>query len=355
MTNTIATAPDMHYINATIEGESIAIAAGAWLAGQQAGIWIQNSGLGNTINPVTSLLAPFEIPVLYITSRRGKPGINDEPQHELMGKVTSDILNLCEIEHAFLEKTEDIDSLFEQAAQSLSQRKSYGIVIDKGCVEKAPYIGEDNLPVKVNGVLKDLTSSDNPPRLSRYEILESVAQICGTDLPIIATTGKTGRELFTIRDSDNHFYMVGSMGYASSIGLGVAMNTSSRTVVIDGDGALLMNLGTLATIGHFAPDNLIHITIDNGLYESTGGQPTTSNTVDFAAIAHSCGYKHSFTVDDNQTFSDLLEKQIREELKGPVFICVKASTKKIENLARPNIHPKDVAHRFQQFITSKNV
>jgi phosphonopyruvate decarboxylase len=247
---------------------------------------------------------------------------------------------------------DDLDRLFVTAKSHLDNRKSYGIVIDKGCVEKVPYVGIDDVKERKSGKFENLCTDHVSDLPSRYEVLEYVAELSGTSRPIIATTGKTGRELFTIRDSANHFYMVGSMGYACSIGLGVAMNTNKQTIVIDGDGALLMNMGALATIGHFAPKNFVHIVIDNGLYESTGGQPTTSENVDFAAVAHHCGYHYAVNVDDLSSFNEVMKRMINSAtaMVGPSLICIKASTNKIDDLARPDIHPRDVAARFREFL-----
>jgi phosphonopyruvate decarboxylase len=350
ITNAIATAPNMTYINAAIEGEAIAIAAGAWLAGENSAVWIQNSGLGNTINPVTSLLQPFKIPILLVTSRRGQPGVKDEPQHELMGSITAPMLELCQVSYSLLAEEPDTSSLLDKVVTSLENRHSYSIVVDKNIVAKAPYEGDvqskKTTPCDVTNI--EDSSIDNPP--SRFEYLKKVVEIFDETTPIIATTGKTGRELFTLRDSSNHFYMVGSMGYASSIGLGVALNTTKNTVIIDGDGALLMNMGTLATIGHFAPKNLIHIVIDNGQYESTGGQPTTSTTVDFAAIAAQTGYAKCFTINTADALQTTCQKLVSEG-QGPYLLHVKATTETIPDLARPDVHPSEVALRFRDCIT----
>lgn len=350
ITNTISTAENMRYVNAAIEGEAVALAAGAWLAGVNSAVWIQNSGLGNTINPITSLLNTFEIPILLISSRRGKPGEDDEPQHTLMGEITESLFKMCKIDYALLTEVSEVTFLFDKVSNYLNNlRQTYGIIVDKNCVEKTPYVEQTRLRNKVHGVmheLKDNTQKDLP---SRFKYLKSVVKIFDKNTPIIATTGKTGRELYTLRDTKNHFYMVGSMGYASSIGLGVSLNTSRNIVVIDGDGALLMNMGTLATIGNFAPKNLIHIIIDNEKYESTGGQPTTSSTVNFAEIALNTGYAHCFSVNTQNGFETAC-KIASVEQQGPYLIHVKASTQTIKDLARPSIHPSDTALRFREFL-----
>ena len=173
-------------------------------------------------------------------------------------------------------------------------------------------------------------------------------EIVSAETAIIATTGKCGRELFTISDRPQHFYQVGSMGCAAGMGLGVAMNSSNPIVVIDGDGALMMKMGTLATIGAYAPDNLIHIVLDNGTYDSTGGQPTMSPNVDFAAAAIASGYVGASSCDTIDAFKAAMFDAGMAE--GPYLIHMHIKSGSIENLGRPTIAPADVARRFQAFL-----
>jgi len=166
---------------------------------------------------------------------------------------------------------------------------------------------------------------------------------------VIATTGKTGRELFTIADRDQHLYQVGSMGCAVAMGLGTALNTDRPVIVLDGDGAALMKLGSLATVGAERPENLIHVVLDNGTYDSTGGQPTNSGGVDFAAVAAACGYPHGYRCDGLDGFETVLASSLRRP--GPHLIHLKILPGSMSDLGRPTVKPADVARRFRDFIT----
>lgn len=190
-------------------------------------------------------------------------------------------------------------------------------------------------------------------RASRYRTLECVLETVSDDTAIIATTGKCGRELFTINDRPQHLYQVGSMGGASGMALGVALNTEKPVIVLDGDGALLMKMGSLATIGAYAPKNLLHIVLDNGVHDSTGGQATVSPHVDFAAVALACGYRRAATANSIEGFqialgSSLGSPQMQE---GPTLIHAKITPGSLDKLGRPTIKPADVARRFQEFVT----
>lgn len=167
---------------------------------------------------------------------------------------------------------------------------------------------------------------------------------------IIATTGKCGRELFTLADRQQHLYQVGSMGCASSMALGVALNVDRPVVALDGDGALLMKMGTVGTVGAYAPSNMIHIVLDNGTYDSTGGQMTISPGVDFADVALGCGYPSVFKCDDLAGFSEALSNSLTTA--GPHLIHMRIEPGSMSDLGRPTISPQEVARRFQTFLAS---
>ena len=167
---------------------------------------------------------------------------------------------------------------------------------------------------------------------------------------VIATTGKCGRELFTVADRSQHLYQVGSMGGAAAMGLGVALNVGNPVVVLDGDGAALMKMGTLATIGAYGPQNLIHIVLDNGTYDSTGGQPTVSQSVDFAGVAAACGYERGYRCDSLDGFLGALKSAAADT--GPHLIHMRIAPGSLEKLGRPSIKPEDVALRFKDFLGS---
>ena len=198
-------------------------------------------------------------------------------------------------------------------------------------------------------IFEDKTKSEIYP--TRNDALNLIVAKSPDIAAIIATTGKTGRELFSLNDCDNYFYQVGSMGCASAIALGIALNSKKKIIVLDGDGALLMKMGNLSTIGANQPRNLIHILLDNNVHDSTGQQLTNASTVDFSNIAINCGYKESYSIDNVTDFSKVIKKKLRN-LFGPIFIHIKIQKGSIKNLGRPTIHPKDVAIRFKNFLKS---
>ena len=186
-----------------------------------------------------------------------------------------------------------------------------------------------------------------PP--TRSQVLKELIKNINNKIGVIATTGKTGRELFSLNDCKNFFYQVGSMGCASAISLGIALNTKKKIIVLDGDGSLLMKMGNMSTIGANQPKNLIHILLDNNVHDSTGQQLTNASTVDFANIAANCGYKESYSTDNTNNFSNIIKKKL-SNTHGPIFIRIKIQKGSVKNLGRPTIHPKDVARRFQNFL-----
>lgn len=340
----------LHYVGASSEGEAVAVAAGAWLAGRRTVVMCQNSGLGNAVNPLTSLNAPFHIPTLLITTWRGQPGLPDEPQHDVMGRITKDLLTLIGLEHAsFPKSSSEVEASLAAAADSLQRRDlPYALVMEQGSVaDEALRPAPPVMPVR--GERHDFPDDDSTdPLPSRAAVLERFLAITDDETAVVATTGKCGRELFTLADRRQHLYQVGSMGGASAMGLGVALNSPRNVVVIDGDGAALMKLGNLATIGAYSPKNLLHILLDNGVHDSTGGQATVSATVDFAAIALACGYRFAAACRSLQGFEDALRQAGRQS--GPALIHMRIAPGSMEKLGRPTIGPDHVARRFQAFL-----
>ena len=287
--NRVISDTGLDYVGAASEGEAVAIAAGAWLAGRGTVVMCQNSGLGNAINPLTSLNHPFQIPTLLIVTWRGGPGIEDEPQHQLMGPITPSLLDVIQVPHsAFPSSDNEITGALADAAAAMkSSNLPYAMIMEKGAV-RDDGIETASVELPPAGVLSDFSTGGDVP--GRVAAMERLLELAPDRAALIATTGFTGRELFTVSDRKQHLYQVGSMGCAAGMGLGVAVNSDRPVIVLDGDGAALMKLGTLATIGAYAPKNLIHIVFDNGAYESTGGQPTVSPTVDFAGAALACAF-----------------------------------------------------------------
>ena len=339
--------PSLHYVGAASEGEAVAIAAGAWLAGRQTAVMCQNSGLGNAVNPLTSLNQPFRIPTLLVVTWRGQPGLKDEPQHALMGRITQSLLDVIEVPHArFPDDTAALDAALDEA-RAVMERTSlpFALVMEKDSVaEEALDQAVRSLPTPGRRV--DLQEGAERP--TRLALLEQVLSDVPDDVPIIVTTGKAGRELFTLADREQHLYQVGSMGCASPMGLSVAATTGRRTVVLDGDGAALMKLGSLATIGAYQPPGLLHVLLDNGVHDSTGGQATVSPGVDFAGVALSCGYAAAFTCDSLPGFASAFGQALA--ISGPCLVHARIRPGSLEKLGRPTIAPHEVAQRFRSFL-----
>ena len=339
------------YVAATIESEAIAIAAGAWLAGKKTAVFCQNSGLGNLINALSSLNATFHIPCLLVLGWRGAPGIEDEPQHQLMGETTKAMLELMQVQSVELpsNKTDAERAIAEAVSIMEESKRPIALLVRPDTFEFGPSLPDAVKPAPASTPPTNIKTDTQPP--TRFETLEALVSVLPSDAALVATTGKCGRELFTVADRPQHFYMVGSMGSASAIGLGIALSQPYRpTVVLDGDGAALMRLGTLATIGREAPANLIHILLDNGANDSTGGQPTGSEFVDFAAIANACCYRTTTSLDTIKALiTTINETPLRD---GPHLIHMKISPGSREKLGRPTIPPPEVTRRFGQFLSS---
>jgi phosphonopyruvate decarboxylase len=347
MINRVISDRTLDYVGAASEGEAVAIAAGAWLAGRRTVVMCQNSGLGNTVNPLTSLNFPFRIPTMMIVTWRGQPGLVDEPQHELMGQITDSMLDVMRIPNAaFPREADGVASALESAEQAMEETGlPFAFVMAKGSIA-AESLDEAPLSYRARGEITDLTGGAEP--VIRYAMLERFAACVPTDTAVVASTGFCGRELFNIADREQHLYQVGSMGCASGMGLGVALNTTRPVVVLDGDGAMLMKLGTLATIGARAPKNLVHVILDNGAHESTGGQATVSPNVDFAQIAIGCGYRTATRCDSPDGLERALALALEQPGPGLVHARIRPGT--IDDLPRPTVKPPEVAGRFKSFL-----
>ena len=346
--NRVISDPALGYVGAASEGEAVAVAAGAWLAGRRTVVMCQNSGLGNTVNPLTSLNHPFRIPTLLIVTWRGQPGLRDEPQHELMGEVMGSLLDTISIGHTgFPKETGAVPVALDRAEQAMAADElPFALVMDKGSV-RDDGLDRPDQPVHPRGQIEDLRQGGERP--ARIDLLRCVQSLVPAEAAVVATTGKTGRELFTLEDRPQQLYQVGSMGCASGMGLGIALNTARPVLVLDGDGAALMKLGTLATIGAHAPGNLIHVLLDNGVHDSTGGQATVSPNVDFAAVAQACGYPRAYRCDTEAGFVQALEAVLTDGPR-PALIYALIAPGSVAELGRPTVSPRDVARRFRSFI-----
>jgi phosphonopyruvate decarboxylase len=351
--NGALSAPGLSYVGAASEGEAVAIAAGAWLAGRQTVVMCQNSGLGNAVNPLTSLNEPFRIPTLLLTTWRGEPGIPDEPQHALMGRITQDLLSVIGVPHApFPASAEALGPAIAAATERMrATGLPFAFVVRKDDVAEAGLQAPER-PARAPGRRADFSAAAAAERPTRAAVLERFLQLVPEEGAVVATTGKCGRELFTLADRPQHLYQVGSMGGASGMALGVALNTGGPVFVLDGDGAALMKLGTFATIGAYAPPNLVHVLLDNGAHDSTGGQPTVSATVDFAAVALACGYRTAASC----TTLDGFEAAFREAVTaqpGPALIHARIAPGSMAKLGRPSVKPPEVAQRFKAFLAGR--
>jgi len=327
--------PAEHMITAN-EGNAVALAMGHYMAtGNPGVVYLQNSGLGNCINPLTSLAdrEVYAIPMVLIVGWRGEPGKKDEPQHVKQGRITAGQLDLLGIPYWVVDSTADIDKVLEESWQTMQQNS-----------------GPVALLVKANSL--DAVSAPElvtDASLKREDAIGCVLECTSPEDIVIATTGKAGRELFELRErrgeAQRDFLTVGGMGHTSSIALGVALARPERRVVcLDGDGSLLMHLGAAAIVGDARPRNLIHVLLNNGAHESVGGQPTVARTVDFASIVRACGYASYHRVDDlvslRQTFGEL-------DQQGPHFVEVLLAAGSRSDLGRPTLTP---AQNKQQFM-----
>ncbi|GCD19634.1 thiamine pyrophosphate enzyme [Cellulomonas algicola] len=330
---------DVEYLAAANEGEAVAIAVGARLGGRRPVVVMQNSGLGNAVNPLTSLASTLEVPVLLLVTWRGEPGFPDEPQHRLMGEITPDLLDAMGVRHEILPS--DPVVLGERVDDALrhldATGRPFAFVVRKGTFEKAV----PRPPADDDG------GAGRPPL--RAEVLGAVVDAVGPETVLVATTGYTARELAAGWDRPENLYVVGSMGCASSVALGLATAAPDRRVVVlDGDGAALMRLEALATIGAVQPPNLVHLVLDNGSYESTGGQRTSSAHVDLVGVARACGYGDARSA----TTPSAVAEAVRGAT-GTTFVHVPVSPGTDPDLPRPSIQPPDAARRLAAALASE--
>lgn len=351
--NNVINDEDLDYISSANEGDALATAAGAAIGGQRAIVMMQNSGLGNAVSPLTSLAFVFRIPVLMICTHRGASDIKDEPQHELMGRITDRLFETMEIPwEVFPRKSSNLGPALQRVKDHFrEERRPFAFLMSKGTVAPVELrnneIGLRQSPATVQ------RNDDAGKRLTRSEALQCIIEMTdSSDTVVIATTGFTGRELFALADRPNHLYMVGSMGCASSMGLGLARaRPDLRVVVVDGDGAALMRMGNFSTLGAYGDNNLIHFVLDNEVHESTGAQATVSSGVEFASIAKACGYGQCFEGSDIAIIEQLLSNN--PGVQGPQFGHVKIRPGTLDNLPRPTLTPVQVVDRLMRHIDTQ--
>ena len=332
-----------HHIIAANEGGAMGLAAGHYLAtGQIPVVYMQNSGLGNTINPLASLTDPdvYNIPILLIIGWRGEPGIKDEPQHVKQGKVTIGLLDVMGIGHTILSKEEnEAGKQIEAAVINMKETEHcHALIIEKDTFEtyNLQNIEANNLP------------------LSREEAIQTVATVLGDKDVIVSTTGMISRELFEYRTTmgqghERDFLTVGSMGHASQIALGIALEKPDRKVwCFDGDGAVIMHMGGMAIIGSKLPSNYVHIVFNNGAHDSVGGQPTVGLNIDLPSIARAVGYRQTYCVSTGEALMEILY-DVRQN-DGPTFlqICVRRGNRK--DLGRPTSTPIQNKEALMEYL-----
>lgn len=332
-----------HHIIAANEGNCTALAAGYHLAtGKIPVVYLQNSGEGNIINPVASLLNDkvYAIPMVFIIGWRGEPGTHDEPQHIYQGEVTVKILEDMGIESFIIGKEttdREVETAMSEFRKILSSGKDVAFIIRKDAIS---YDG--NVKYKNSNIM------------IREEVIEHIVKASGTD-PIISTTGKASRELFEIRakNGQSHkydFLTVGSMGHSSSIALGIAINKPKTKVwCIDGDGAVIMHMGAMAVIGATAPENMIHIIINNKSHETVGGMPTVASKIDFVKLADACGYPYAVCVDNLED----LDRELNtvKNLDKLCMIEIKCSIGSRKDLGRPTTTALENKENFMRYLS----
>ncbi len=337
------------YVMAANEGDAVAIASGAKLGGKKSVVLMQNSGLTNATSPLTSLNYTFKLPVLGFVSLRGEPGVKDEPQHELMGQITEKMLALMKVEWAYL--TNDMDTARNQLKEAnahIEAGRTFFFVVRKGTFEDIKLKDQQLYNRKNNNIHK---SNEKPGLPIRTEALKCISDLADNNTVLLATTGKTGRELFEVEDKPNNLYMVGSMGCIGSLGLGLAMARPDRKViVIDGDGSALMRMGSFATNAYYQPTNLLHILLDNNAHDSTGGQATVSHIVDFAEFAASVSYPSSLKLNTLAELTDTIKSWKKNG--GLTFVHLQIAQGSPNELGRPTVKPFEVKDRLLKFISA---
>ncbi|MGB0618155.1 MAG: phosphonopyruvate decarboxylase [Myxococcota bacterium] len=332
--------PDRQFIAAN-EGAAIALAAGHHLATGKVGlVYMQNSGLGNTVNPLTSLADPevYRIPMILLIGWRGEPGRPDEPQHVKQGRITLSSLDALEVPYEILpDAPEEAEAVLSRSVERARASSSpQAIVVRAGTF--APY--------KLRNEAPDLYE------MTREDAVQGLAARLGAEDMVVATTGKTSRELFEFRAATDaghasDFLTVGSMGHASQIALGIAVERPNRQILcFDGDGALIMHMGSLALSGQRGPENFKHVVLNNGAHDSVGGQPTVAHAIDIPAIARACGYREARRIERAEEIEEAMAWLL--ETPGPALLEVMTKPGARSDLGRPTTTPVDNKRAFME-------
>jgi len=336
-----------NHVIAANEGNAIALAAGHYISTNCPSIvYLQNSGLGNAINPLVSLTNDkvYSIPMMLMIGWRGEPGTKDEPQHLKQGQITEELLDILTIPYFKINSFTNIAEVLNIAFDKMNEINSpVALLVSQDTFETVKFEIEKN----------DLKL------ISREQAIEEILSLLPLNSLVISTTGMASREVFEIREKklqnhDQDFLTVGSMGHASSIALMIAKNLPSRLVVcIDGDGSVIMHMGSLGVIGQSNSKNFLHILLNNGSHDSVGGQPTVGHKVDFQSIAASSGYLNSCFTNDIDTLKTEINRL--KILSGPNFLEVQIKKGARNDLGRPNLSPKENLVNFMRNIHNANV
>lgn len=336
------------YVMAANEGDAVAIASGAYLGGKKSVVLMQNSGLTNATSPLTSLNFTFQLPVLGFVSLRGEAGLGDEPQHELMGQITEKMLKLMKVKWAYLSADfNESKKQLKKADKIIAQGETFFFVVKKDTFDEVK-LKEQNLKTLQNK--SKVKSTEKLELPTRRETLKILTDLSDKETVLLATTGKTGRELFEVADKPNHLYMVGSMGCIGSLALGLALARPEKKIIaIDGDGSLIMRLGSLTTNAYYQPTNLLHIVLDNNTHDSTGGQATVSHNIDFVDQAAAVCYPIAIKVNG---LDELTKAIVKWQMNGGLtFIHLKIAKGSTKELGRPTMKPHEVKTRLMNFIS----
>lgn len=331
---------EQHIITAN-EGNAVALAMGKYMGnGNPCVVYMQNSGLGNAVNPIASLADPavYSIPMLLVIGWRGEPGVKDEPQHVKQGEITEQQLQIMDIPYLVISQTSDFaDDLTSLLNTMTVQNRPVAVLVKKGTFS-APNSNK---------------GAESQYSLKREEALSVLLDTFNKGDVIVSTTGKTSREVFELRkargESASDFLTVGGMGHTSSIAMGVALAApDKRVIAIDGDGSMLMHLGALPIIGNQASDNLIHIILNNQCHESVGGQPTVAGEIDIEAIALASGYKQYFSASEGSSIASAWQ-QIGDQ-PGPILFEIKIAAGSRADLGRPTSSPVENKTAFMKHV-----
>lgn len=330
------------HIIAENEGGAVGLAAGHYLAtGKPALVYMQNSGIGNVVNPVCSLLWPYQIPALFLIGWRGEPGVHDEPQHIFQGQITNSLLECMEIDYFIMSPDVTPEQFTEEVVPRIKAAfeagKQFALVCRKSTFEA------DSKRVYSNSY-----------EVSRERAVELISRKLPEGCALVSTTGKLSRELFETREKygekhESDFLIVGSMGHTSMIGAGVAQAAANKKVaILDGDGSCLMHMGAMPILASMKLGNVVHFVFNNGAHETVGGMPTVSPNIDYEKLAQASGYAAYFCAETEEEISDVAAKAF--EAESPVFVEVRVQLGSRKDLGRPTETPIQCRDAFMAYL-----